>query len=145
MHWQDCLSIGSAVTGVVSLIYSVLSFNRTGKIQEALKAQSDNLYKKRKEQSAAPKLERLIDEIQKDNLNTDQVASKIKENQMWLYELGFSSDTLHPIIDKIMDKVNANNQIDYQSSIESGSGKIYQNDYMALLAELKYLLEREVE
>ena len=146
MDWQDALAILSFIIGIISLIiggislyFSYVSMQRTGKIQDALKEQSEQLARKRKALELLPQIKELSPNVRDHRNQFDQVIQYFVDASGILSELRCSIDSSNNPTDKLVDMINT----DFSAMQRSETPTYTILDYCQILGEIKIFLEKE--
>lgn len=137
MDWQDVLAILSFIIGAVSLVFSYVSMQRTGKIQDALKEQSEQRFQRDNARNLLPQVEALLEQVQKDYENLAQVERDIKQSQFVLSQLQYSVDVSKPHVEKVLKMLSENTDNRYNANPLSHTSQNYIDALSALVIALK--------
>lgn len=137
MDWQDVLAILSFIIGAVSLVFSYVSMQRTGKIQDALKEQSEQRFQRDNARNLLPQVEALLEQVQKDYENLAQVERDIKQSQFVLSQLQYSVDVSKPHVEKVLKMLSENTDNRYNTNPLSHTSQNYIDALSALVIVLK--------
>lgn len=141
MSWQDVVTILSFIIGIASLVFSFISMQRTGKIQDALKEQSEQRFQRDNARNLRPQVEALLEQVQKDYENLDQVERDIKQSQFVLSQLQYSVDVSKLHVEKVLKMINENAANGYNGESFSYTSQ----DYIDELSALAMALIREAD
>lgn len=130
MSWQDVLAILSFLVGLESL-------RRTGNIQKALTAQSEQRFQRDNARNLRPQVEALLEQVQKDYEDLDQVERDIKQSQFVLSQLQYSVDASKLHVEKILKMINENASNSYNGESLSHTSQAYIDELSALVIALK--------
>ena len=137
MSWQDVITILSFISGIASLVFSFVSMQRTGKIQDALKEQSEQRFQRDNARNLLPQVEALLEQVQKDYENLAQVERDIKQSQFVLSQLQYSVDVSKPHVEKVLKMLSENTDNRYNTNPLSHTSQNYIDALSALVIVLK--------
>ena len=137
MDWQDVLAILSFIIGAVSLVFSYVSMQRTGKIQDALKEQAEHRFQRDNARNLRPQVEALLEQVQKDYEDLVQVERDIKQSQFVLSQLQYSVDVSKPHVEKVLKMLSENTDNRYNTNPLSHTSQNYIDTLSALVIALK--------
>ena len=137
MSWQAVITILSFISGIASLVFSFVSMQRTGKIQDALKEQSEQRFQRDNARNLLPQVEALLEQVQKDYENLAQVERDIKQVQSVLSQLQHGVDISKPHVEKILKMINENADNGYNGESLSHTSQAYIDELSALVIALK--------
>ncbi len=143
MSWQDVVTILSFIIGAVSLViggfslyFSYVSMQRTGKIQDALKEQSEQRFQRDIARHSLPQVEALLEQVQKDYEDLDQVERDINQVQFVLSKLQHGVDVSKPHVEKIFKMISENTANGYNEESLSHTSQAYIDELSALVMAL---------
>lgn len=137
MSWQNILNILSFIIGNASLVFSYVSMQRTGKIQDALKEQSEKRFQRDNARNLLPQVETLLEQVQKDYESLAQVERDIKQSQLVLSQLQYSVDSSKPHVEKVLKMLSENTDNRFATNPPSHISQNYIDTLSALVIVLK--------